>query len=545
MKLWLRIFLGGIICLVLAALALWLFRLPLATAALRKAGVEQAKLQSLRLDWPDTLRARSLSGRTGGIRFLLEDGSARIKGWRVLGEDLHLQIDGARLILSETFSLSDPEEPADETSPPPDGGERAEPATLPQLPGFSLTLRDLSLLPVEDADAWAVVSGEWTGGVSRQLNLSAETLLGGLDLEARFGDGSGEGRVRWDSAGNPDWDNVFPPLRDRGLVIPENTGAGWKNLAVSLDADWTEEQTSWHLGLQSESTHFRQEDFSLTTGELEAELRGDYPLDSLPRDGTWTALRIHLQVGEDWLSAEEVTGSLAPPANGSTARIHLSGGVATVSEVRIEAITADATLSPGGDEGMDATVKATARVFAGSVEADIKARVEPFSPANAAVNLTDVSLGDINERFGFFDGKIDARVRGRVEAKWEQGLLTLLPSTLEMVPGTEGTLQYEKSGWMTGDPDLDVVALSEKLRIDQLLTRDDSAGILVELAARNLTVTRLRIALFEPDLKDRKGEINLEGYSMVQNTRIPVVLKIPLRGDLQESIRLLLRAGRL
>ncbi len=532
-------------CPVLAALALWFFRLPLATAALRKAGVEQPALQSLRLDWPDTLRARSLSGRTGGIRFLLENGSARIKGWRVLGEDLHLQIDGARLILSETFSLSDQEEPADETSPPPDGSERAEPATLPQLPGFSLTLRNLSLLPVADADAWAAVSGEWTGGLSRQLNLSAETLLGGLDLAARFGDGSGEGRVRWDSAGNPDWDNVFPPLRDRGLVIPENIGAGWNNLAVSLDADWTEERTSWHLGLKSESTHFRQEDFSLTTGELEAELRGDYPLDSLPREGTWTARRIHLQAGEDWLSAEEVTGSLAPPANGSTARIHLSGGVATVSEVRIEAITADATLSPGGDEGMDATVKATARVFAGSVEADIKARVEPFSPANAAVNLTDVSLGRINERFGFFDGKIDARVRGRVEAKWEQGLLTLLPSTLEMVPGTEGTLQYEKSGWMTGDPDLDVVALSEKLRIDQLLTRDDSAGILVELAARNLTVTRLRIALFEPDLKDRKGEINLEGYSMVQDTRIPVVLKIPLRGDLQESIRLLLRAGRL
>ena len=121
MKLWLRILLGGIICLMLAALALWLFRLPLATAALRKAGVDQAKLQSLRLDWPNTLRARNLSGRTGGIRFLLEDGSARIKGWRVLGEDLHLQIDGARLILSETFSLSDPEEPADETSPPPDG----------------------------------------------------------------------------------------------------------------------------------------------------------------------------------------------------------------------------------------------------------------------------------------------------------------------------------------------------------------------------------------------------------------------------------------
>ncbi len=41
MKLWLRTFLGGIIRPVLAALALWLFRLPLANAALRKAEVEQ------------------------------------------------------------------------------------------------------------------------------------------------------------------------------------------------------------------------------------------------------------------------------------------------------------------------------------------------------------------------------------------------------------------------------------------------------------------------------------------------------------------------
>jgi hypothetical protein len=112
-----------------------------------------------------------------------------------------------------------------------------------------------------------------------------------------------------------------------------------------------------------------------------------------------------------------------------------------------------------------------------------------------------------------------------------------------MVPGTEGKLRYEKAGWMTGKPELDVVALSEKLRIDKLLRREDSAGILVELAARNLTVTKLRIALFQKEMTDREGQIELEGFSLLEKTKIPVVLTVPLRGDLQETIRVLTNAA--
>ena len=189
------------------------------------------------------------------------------------------------------------------------------------------------------------------------------------------------------------------------------------------------------------------------------------------------------------------------------------------------------------------TAEGSASVFGGNASINLSADISPLDFVEAEVDLFNVEIGTINERFPFFEGQIEAQVRGNVHGRWKDGELTVLPSHLEMSPDTQGTLRFTKQGWMTGNPDLNVEDVADNLRIDQILTREDGTGILVELAARDLTVTHLRIQIFGEDSPDRKGEIELEGFSMVKGTEVPVVLTVPLRGDLQETIRILIEAA--
>lgn len=530
--------------LALVVFALWIFRLSLVAAALRSTGVEEPKVQSLQYRSPDTLAINALAGRVDGIDFLLADGSATLTGWRIWGDGLHLKLMDARLTLPERFPRSGSAAKEKKESTEAEGAEVLL-SPLSSLPEFAITLENLSVLPPKGQEPWARFYGEVTSEYLRELHLAADSVVGDWTLESRFGVDTGEGRIGWRSAENPDWEAIFPTVRRWGIAIPEDFRVGWRKLEATLEADWSGAAASGALRWECELLSYGKNNFKVSANSLKADLRGQIPFDSFSADSGLTAHFVRIEREDDWLEFESTEGLIQPTAEGSDLHLTLAGGSAHFWKISIQAIAAEVSLTRNGEEEVAAVVTGKADAFSGKIEADLETQLVPFSSANVTVDLSEISAAEINERFRFFEGGIEAKLQGKLQAKWENDELTVLPSTLEMVPGTEGTLRYENDGWMTGDPDLDVEALSGKLRIDQLLTRKDSAGILVELAARNLTVTRLRIALFQEDLEDREGEINLEGFSMVQDTKIPVVLTVPLRGDLQEAIRLLLQAGRM
>ena len=510
----------------------WAFRLPITMAGLRYAGLGTPKVEAIDITWPNTLTFRAAAGDADGLLLEIEKGSLAVTGWQFWGRGLAVVLNKTSLTLPRTF-------------PPPDS-EPADPFRFDPyswLPPFALLFKDFTVLSPEPSSVWAEGSGALSSGPIRKLELQAKTVIGNLDFESQVESTEGTAQIVWTAPQSPQWEKILPTLSGWGIEIAGASGLKWSEGATSAEASWGEGQTKLSADFRGKSLRYTTEDLSIRADSLrfngEAVLGKSDPTAS----GSGELGPLTVSAGDTQFEANEIKIAVQPDQGGILAKLQTEDAQATLSEVDLTGITGEIEILRRDSGAMSSTSRLGAQVFSGSIDTVINTQLAPFALDSATINLSAVSLGQINERFQFFDGKVEAKVRGSIEVEWNEGVLTVLPSQLEMLPGTEGTLQYFQTGWMTGDPELDIEKISNKLRIDQLLSRPDGTGILVELAARNLTVTRLQITIFEQGQREKEGEIDLEGFSLVKGTKIPVVLTIPLRGDLQESIRLLIQAG--
>lgn len=156
-----------------------------------------------------------------------------------------------------------------------------------------------------------------------------------------------------------------------------------------------------------------------------------------------------------------------------------------------------------------------------------------------AVSLERVELQQLAALFPAFDGSISGRVSGRLEFAWREGRLILRPGELAMVAGETGHFSFRRTGWLSGDTALDLDTLEQSREVHQILQLPVGAAILTEMALRNLTMEHFRLRIL-PAASDKPVLIDLTGYGKVRDTRVPVVLTIPVGGDLLETLEMVL-----
>ncbi|MEM0967497.1 MAG: hypothetical protein AAGJ81_15220 [Verrucomicrobiota bacterium] len=539
MKLFFRILFILLAVVVATLFAVFLFRVSLTEITLRVVGIQDPEVDQLSFPTPLSLLAEGVSGELGGFRISAEEIRAALSGWQVFGKDLDLSVVNGTILLSEKSPFSE----AQDVDVPVEDSETPTSVSGFQLPAFGLVIDNLQIVSPFSDNPLATLSFTSSSGIAKEFGGRGEILSIAFEIRGSGNNERLQADLDWSSVASPNWDSLQSQLELWKVEAPPFFGAIWEN----LNGRATIETDSKDLVSKIESTFVRLEKeweafgFSAEDGMLKGEISQNSEdsrvfLDAEAKTFTWKQSDI-------FLTAFGFSGSMEIDPKKTSYFIASDSGSGVINGIEIEPFSFSADLSQESDAPFAVEVGASLTAFSGEIDADVSLRFAETVDIEAKAAFHNLDLRTLNNHFAVFDGTVDAQVQGEIAFKRESGFVTVLPSLIEMVPDTIGRLSFTRAGWMTGDPELDPVKVAEGLRIDQLLSREDGTQILVELAARDLTVTLLRISLFQEDLDERQGEIKLEGYSMVKGTRIPLVLTIPLRGQLQETIRILLQAA--
>lgn len=208
---------------------------------------------------------------------------------------------------------------------------------------------------------------------------------------------------------------------------------------------------------------------------------------------------------------------------------------------------------------IDATVQAD--FLGGSLQ--VKTTTHLTTPIESKITLSfeNVDLAKLAAFAPQFKGELSGRVRGELSVGLTGKQLKFYPSSITLMPGTEGKLKYLQKGWLTQDPSIDIDAIIEELNEDELmffLSQDSSAyshlsdkidfekvmtfwpQIITEISMRDLTLDTFEAQLYQPENLDRPVFIKIKGNSDIKGITAPVILDIPVHGPLEELINYVL-----
>jgi len=114
--------------------------------------------------------------------------------------------------------------------------------------------------------------------------------------------------------------------------------------------------------------------------------------------------------------------------------------------------------------------------------------------------------------------------------------ILLQPGGLQMLAGSSGRFAYQRQGWLTQDPQLDPAAFIRGRTILEIMQDRLGAPVLTELALRDLEMTDFRL-LVEQTASGRPSLVaKIIGERTIKGVTVPVVLDVPIRGDVQETL---------
>ncbi|WP_309399310.1 hypothetical protein [Cerasicoccus maritimus] len=198
------------------------------------------------------------------------------------------------------------------------------------------------------------------------------------------------------------------------------------------------------------------------------------------------------------------------------------------------------TYTPDSEPVLD--VDLDAKALDGTITIFIKG--SPFEPRSLEVRVRfdHVDLEKLAALMPDFEGRIIGSVSGELGLRLSHEIDGLMQGHLEMTPGTTGRFQFYKQGWITQDPSMDVAAYVRDKDLLTLLQEPNGATILTELAMRDLSMTNFRLDVSETKkAQPAKVVISIEGESTVKGTTVPIVLDIPVKGDVLETLNLILK----
>lgn len=172
----------------------------------------------------------------------------------------------------------------------------------------------------------------------------------------------------------------------------------------------------------------------------------------------------------------------------------------------------------------------------------VKIQGSPLEPRSLEVRaqFDQVSLESLAALLPKFDGRVTGTVSGNLAFQFEAGKINLLPGYLQLSPNTTGRFQYYKQGWLTQDPKLNPEKYVQGKDLIKLMQDSKAASIITELAMRDLLMTSFRLDVLKSGAKE-PVIITIEGGSTVKGVEVPVVLNIPVSGDVKETLNLILK----
>lgn len=199
-------------------------------------------------------------------------------------------------------------------------------------------------------------------------------------------------------------------------------------------------------------------------------------------------------------------------------------------------VTRYAPVALGETPRVDAKISANA--LGGGLLITFNGTVAPRK-LNVRANMDSVELEALSALLPKFEGKISGKVSGQLGVQFIGDNKALIPGVLEMTAGTTGRFQFTKQGWLTQDPKLNPEEFVKGKDIVKLMQTPNAASIITELAMRDLKMTKFRLEIFKPGAP-LPAEILIEGTGQIKGVDIPVVLTIPIRGELLETLNLAL-----
>jgi len=188
----------------------------------------------------------------------------------------------------------------------------------------------------------------------------------------------------------------------------------------------------------------------------------------------------------------------------------------------------------GGAPPLELEIATTA--LGGKVRILVDGRISETRSLSVRVFLDSVQLGEIAALFPQFDGRIEGLASGELALRLEGGQIILQPGGLQLVAGTTGRFEYRRQGWLTQDPRLDPEVFVSGRDILEIMKDRQGAPVLTELAMRDLKMSEFKFKIEEAPDGDQSLVAQIRGDRTIKGVTVPVVLDVPIRGDVKETI---------
>jgi hypothetical protein len=178
----------------------------------------------------------------------------------------------------------------------------------------------------------------------------------------------------------------------------------------------------------------------------------------------------------------------------------------------------------------------TTTALGGNVRIMVDGQVVDSLALSIRVLLDSVNLHEIASLFPQFEGRIKGVASGELALRMDGTQIALLPGGIQLVADTNGRFQYQRQGWLTQDPTLDPEAFVSGRDILEIMKDSRGAQVLTELALRDLKMLEFSLKVEESASGDQSVVADIKGDRTIKGVSVPVVLRVPIRGDVKETI---------
>jgi hypothetical protein len=302
-----------------------------------------------------------------------------------------------------------------------------------------------------------------------------------------------------------------------------------------------EEPRALTLSADISDANLAASDASLESGLLKISVGGDLP-DSLAANFNLSDGRLSWSEGAGHITGLDGDVKLATLLPVSTKGSQMLQ-FASIEQGDFVAKAGQVEFSYQGDPKADSPLKLelAADALGGNVRILAEGRMRAPRSLELRVFMKRVELEKVAALFPQFEGRLEGEASGEMALRLEDKRLLLEPGSLQLTPDTVGHFEYTRQGWLTQNPDLDPAVFVIGRDIVNIMEDPQSASVITELALRDLAMTEFTIKVLERDSGDTRVVVQIQGNSMIKGIQVPVVLDVPIRGDVKETINAVLK----
>ncbi len=234
------------------------------------------------------------------------------------------------------------------------------------------------------------------------------------------------------------------------------------------------------------------------------------------------------------LSGEVELASILPPASKGQQSLRfrsIEQGDFTTDSGQLQFRYTDAP-----EDGPPLTLEIATRAMGGDVRIVVDGQVRaPFS-SSVRVFMEAVELEQIAALFPQFDGRIEGKASGEVAFRIQGNRIVLQPGGFQLTEGASGRFQYLRQGWLTQDARLNPEEFVGGRDIVAIMRDPQGATALTELAMRDLKMSSFSLRIEETPTGAQEVKAQIRGEREIRGVTVPVVLDVPIRGDVRETI---------